>query len=214
MSLIEQLIQNVERKVNDKRYYYSRNRENQFATDCSWLIITSIQECGIQTNATYTGDMVKCLKATGKFEILPFSPNAMTRGDILLKHISGSNGHTVLYIGGGEILEACNKKNGLRRTQYYPNNYQYIIRPHDFNSEVLNFRMIRKGDKCIEVGMWQLFLNKYYNTRLVIDCDFGTKTHDATITAQYKMGFTGSDVDGIVGVKTWTKIYSIMVTGC
>ena len=62
--------------------------------------------------------------------------------------------------------------------------------------------------------MWQLFLNKYYNARLVVDCDFGSKTNDATITAQYKMGFTGSDVDGIVGVKTWTKTYSIMVTGC
>lgn len=208
MEKIEKLIATVQNKVNDKRYYYSQNRENKFATDCSWLLITSLQEVGIPTNgATYTGDMVKELFNTGYFELLSFNSTKMQKGDILVKHISGNNGHTVLYIGNNEILEACNKKYGLRRCKYYANGYQYILRLKEAIT-VTTMKQITKGDKCIEVAMLQMFLNKYERNKLIIDGDYGIRTSDCVRTFQAKYSL---EVDNIVGEKTWTKIYFIMV---
>lgn len=208
MKYTENLIEVIQRKVNDKRYYYSQNRENQFATDCSWLIITSISDVGLPVNgATYTGNMVKELSATGKFKAYPFRYTDLQRGDILVKHISDNNGHAVIYIGNGEILEACNKKYGLRRCKYYANGYQYILRLTE-NIQVTTMKQITKGDKGIEVAMLQMFLNKYEGNKLIIDGDYGIKTSDCVRTFQAKYTL---EVDNIVGVKTWGKIYSIMV---
>lgn len=208
MKYTENLIEVIQRKVNDKRYYYSQNRENQFATDCSWLIITSISDVGLPVNgATYTGNMVKELSATGKFKVYPFRYTDLQRGDILVKHISGNNGHAVIYIGNGEILEACNKKYGLRRCKYYTNGYQYILRLIE-NIQVTTMKQITKGDKGIEVAVLQMFLNKYEGNKLIIDGDYGIKTSDCVRTFQAKYSL---EVDNIVGEKTWGKIYSIMV---
>lgn len=210
MTTIDKLINQVQSKVNDKRYYYSQNRENQFATDCSWLIITSISDIGLPVNgASYTGNMCKELTATGNFSIYPFRFTDLQRGDILVKHISGSNGHAVLYIGNNEILEACNKKYGLRRCNYYSNGYQYILRLKE-SEKVTTMKQIKKGDKGIEVAMLQLFLNKYEGNRLVVDGDFGIRSSEAIKTFQAKYNL---EIDGVVGVMTWSKIYSIMVHG-
>ena len=84
MSRIDDLIKEVEKRVNDKRYYYSQNRENEFATDCSDLIIKSLKAIGVDTfAATYTGNMVTELMRSNEFECLPFKTYTMKRGDIL-----------------------------------------------------------------------------------------------------------------------------------
>lgn len=208
--MVEEFINKVCSKIRDNRYYYSMNRENEFAVDCSWLLITSLKEVGVDVHgATYTGNMEK-LTGAGFKRIIIKPGVAFQRGDILVKHISGSNGHTVLYLGNNQIAEACNKKNGLRITTYYPNGYQYILR---FDSKevaptIKTPETIRKGSKNINVGFLQLFLNTYEVSRLKIDCDFGGKTEEAVKNFQLNKGL---EVDGIVGVKTWTKIYSIMV---
>lgn len=208
--MVEEFINKVCSKIRDNRYYYSMNRENEFAVDCSWLLITSLKEVGIDVHgATYTGNMEN-LTGAGFKRIIIKPGIAFQRGDILVKHISGSNGHTVLYLGNNQIAEACNKKNGLRITAYYPNGYQYILR---FDSKeaaptIKTPETIRKGSKNINVGFLQLFLNTYEVNRLKIDCDFGGKTEEAVKNFQLNKGL---EVDGVVGVKTWTKIYSIMV---
>lgn len=208
--MVEEFINKVCSKIRDNRYYYSMNRENEFAVDCSWLLITSLKEVGVDVHgATYTGNMEN-LTGAGFKRIIIKPGVAFQRGDILVKHISGSNGHTVLYLGNNQIAEACNKKNGLRITAYYPNGYQYILR---FDSKeaaptIKTPETIRKGSKNINVGFLQLFLNTYEINRLKIDCDFGGKTEEAVKNFQLNKGL---EVDGIVGVKTWTKIYSIMV---
>lgn len=208
--MVEEFIDKVCSKIRDNRYYYSMNRENEFAVDCSWLLITSLKEVGVDVHgATYTGNMEN-LTGAGFKRIIIKPGVVFQRGDILVKHISGSNGHTVLYLGNNQIAEACNKKNGLRITTYYPNGYQYILR---FDSKeaaptIKTPETIRKGSKNINVGFLQLFLNTYEVNRLKIDCDFGSKTEEAVKNFQLNKGL---EVDGIVGVKTWTKIYSIMV---
>ena len=209
MTKVEYFIAKVLEIIADHRYYYSQARENEFATDCSDLIIRSLKAAGFNTNgATYTGNMKALLGASGDFDIIAFNMGLARRGDIFLKHLSGSQGHTVLYLGGMRIAEASGKKYGLRECQYSPNGYQWIIRPRERGENKSDMKTIKQGSKCIEVGMLQLFLNKFEGNRLAIDCDFGPKTAEAVWNFQGKYGL---ECDKIVGVNTWSKIYSIMV---
>lgn len=63
---------------------------------------------------------------------------------------------------------------------------------------------IKVGSKGKNVGRWQSFL-KWMGYNLEADKKFGGITKAKTIAAQKKFGFTGKDVDGIVGAKTIAK---------
>ena len=208
MDIIEKFIAAVLSIVNDKRYYYSQKRENEFATDCSDLILRSLKKVGIAINgASYTGNMVSCLTRFGAFKAIPFDISKAKRGDIFIRHEYSNVGHTVLYLGSRRIAEACSSKIGLRETDYYFNRYQYILR---YQSSFENdMPLIKEGSTSIEVGLLQLFLNKYNDSHLIVDCEYGPKTKEAVKNFQVKYNL---EIDGVTGSQTWTKIYSIMVT--
>ncbi len=65
-------------------------------------------------------------------------------------------------------------------------------------------KTIKKGSKGTQVTRWQNFL-KWMGYDLKADGKFGSITADKTKAAQKKFGFTGKDVDGIVGPKTIKK---------
>jgi N-acetylmuramoyl-L-alanine amidase len=78
------------------------------------------------------------------------------------------------------------------------------------------------GNECVTVAKMavckkQLVGYKYHNlTRIIqkavgvtVDGKFGNDTKKAVIAYQKKCGFTGIDVDGCVGLKTWKKILGI-----
>ncbi|MBX9397156.1 peptidoglycan-binding protein [Streptomyces sp. TRM72054] len=46
-----------------------------------------------------------------------------------------------------------------------------------------------------------------------VDCAYGTTTANAVKTLQRRLGFTGSDVDGVVGPKTWARLDNRLVVG-
>lgn len=213
-TLINEIINNAWKIITDKRYYYSQDRSKPFAMDCSLLVITAVKNAGVNVSASYTGDMVEGFRKSGRFDILAFSPDRMRKGDILLKHISGNNGHTVLYIGDNVILEACNTKYGLRKTNYYPNSYQYIIRLKDQNV-ISDLPILRNGSECLLVGLLQMFLNKYEGCRLKTDCEYGPKTTEAIKNFQLHHANDDNnpttEIDGITGQQTWKKIYSILL---
>lgn len=63
-------------------------------------------------------------------------------------------------------------------------------------------KTLKKGSKGEEVEVLQTLLNKEgYN--LVVDSDFGQKTHDALVAWQKAHGLVA---DGIVGPKTWAAL--------
>lgn len=207
--MIDKIINNVCAMIQDKRYYYSQNRENEFATDCSKLILDAIKKSGLPIgSASYTGNMSDLTK-TNNFVKLPYTGKAsLQRGDILVWHKGGSDGHTVLYIGSNKIAEAAGRKTGLRVTDFREEHWQYILR---YSGSGLSSNLpptIRKGDENIYVGLLQVFLNKYSNARLQVDCEFGPKTAEAVKNFQINKSL---EVDGIVGVKTWSKVYTTMV---
>ena len=65
-------------------------------------------------------------------------------------------------------------------------------------------KTIKKGSKGEDVVKWQRFL-KWIGYSLKDDGDFGGVTEGFTKDCQKKLGFTGKDVDGIVGTKTIKK---------
>ena len=65
-------------------------------------------------------------------------------------------------------------------------------------------KTIRKGSKGTNVKKWQNFL-KWMGYSLNADKVFGAKTEEKTKAAQKKFGFTGKEVDGIVGPNTIKK---------
>ena len=65
-------------------------------------------------------------------------------------------------------------------------------------------KVIKKGSKGEQVKRWQRFL-KWMGYDIKDDGKFGTLTESATKNAQKKFGFSGKDVDGVVGSSTIKK---------
>ena len=77
------------------------------------------------------------------------------------------------------------------------------IRYNDPANDNIAYPVLRKGSKGVYVEVLQKKLNDAgYN--LAVDGDFGKKTLEAVKDYQKVNGLV---VDGIVGVKTWEKLY-------
>ncbi len=87
--------------------------------DCSSFVISAYEFAGIplrSAGASYTGDMFASFTACGFIDVTA-SVNLSTgaklqRGDVLLKHIGGSNGHTAIAIGNNQIVHALSDERG------------------------------------------------------------------------------------------------------
>lgn len=118
--------------ANDNRYYYQTPPNPPFGMDCSYFVIHAFDQAGVDTHgATYTGDMLQCFTTNNTFTAIPFDLSVAQRGDVFLRHTSGSDGHTCIYLGNNEIVHAANSQRGIYVGSYYPNGYQYILRLTD-----------------------------------------------------------------------------------
>lgn len=73
--------------------------------------------------------------------------------------------------------------------------------------EIKIYPVLRRGSKGDDVKQLQALLNKN-GYQLIVDGDFGYMTEVAVKGYQKKCGFTGRDIDGIVGSLTWGKLYA------
>lgn len=106
-------------------------------TDCSGLVryyIACMEGRSVDALPDFSTRSEKgVLKARG-WQLLPFSREALRRGDVLL---SNSRGHTVIWLGNGRILGAEGNWDGRRgdgsgrevcEREYYPYGYETILR--------------------------------------------------------------------------------------
>lgn len=115
--------------ANDDNYYYAQPSVLPYGMDCSTFCIKAYDQAGVDTHsASYTGDMESELIRDNVFISITFDYSSARRGDIFLKHISGSNGHCCLYLGNGQIVHAANSASGILVANYYENGYQKILR--------------------------------------------------------------------------------------
>ena len=74
------------------------------------------------------------------------------------------------------------------------------------NSATL-FRL-QKGTQGALVMLWQTLLNGELNLALAVNGTFDDDTIKASAEWQKKMGFTGSDINGVVDAETWGRFMS------
>ena len=141
-------------------------------------------------------------------------------GDILWYHISGTNGHTALYAGNGQIVHARGQSYGSSRTgdqgseiavtAYSRSKWQHVYRyegadpaeehlpgwidPKEYYTVTARMPLIKEGCVGSSVRLWQELIG------VPVDGEFGPITHGATIGFQNNHDLK---IDGEVGPKTW-----------
>ena len=220
--------------AQDNSHGYSQINRQGPDYDCSSLVINAYEQAGVpvkEAGATYTGNMRKAFEACG-FEVIPYQKGmTLKRGDVLLydklnpstgKH----NGHTVLYLGDRNIVQASSSETGgiTGRTgdqtgreiavgKFYEHSkgWQYVFRLNE-DQEVqtveITLTVLNPGARGPEVTLLEVLLNELgfkgkYGKSLTVDgwMKEGGNTEHALIQAQKSFGL---NPDKICGKKTWT----------
>lgn len=100
--------------ANDPKYGYDQGSRWGPDYDCSSFVITAWKQAGVDTGATYTGDMYSRFTAKGFKDVTGSvdinSGSGMQKGDVLLNAAH----HTAMYIGNGQMVQASiNELNGV-----------------------------------------------------------------------------------------------------
>ena len=128
--------------ANDQSHGYSQ--QNRFGPDydCSSLILSAYKQAGVPIDwnvVCYTGNLQN-LKQYGFADVTNKvnlnTGTGLLPGDILWYHISGTNGHTALYAGNGQIVHARGQSYGSPKTgdqgseiavtAYYRGKWQHV----------------------------------------------------------------------------------------
>lgn len=145
---------------DDTHGYQLHCRDLDYGLDCAGLMMlyASLVE-GVPFNQypnVHTWTMVDVMGGRG-WRVIGFSEGAKRRGDVLVRSDPhGGTGHTCLYLGNGEIVEAANDYDGrrgdssgqeIRKRSYYAYGYDKILRWEGVMAEV---------DK-VENGIYRLY---------------------------------------------------------
>lgn len=119
MSVIENAVTWAINIANDNTHGYDQINRQGPDYDCSSLVINAWKNAGVNTGATYTGNMYKQFTANG-FKDVTKSCNLITgtgleRGDVLLIHIEKGRQHTAMYCGNMTEVEASINEKGTAK---------------------------------------------------------------------------------------------------
>lgn len=226
----EKAVRWMEALAADDSHGYSQDNRWGPNYDCSSSVISAYEHAGVpvKTNgAYYTGNMrtifLRCgfVDVTDKINLSTGS--GLVRGDVLLYHIGGTNGHTAMYCGSGKIVHARGQSYGspasgdqgteIAVTNYSRSKWQYVLRYKGGSGKtaeqpITARQMLFYGCAGNDVKVLQKRLNakgfKGQNGKaLEVDGEFGANTLFAVRAFQLAKGL---EVDGFVGPKTWAKL--------
>lgn len=140
----ETAVKFMEQIANDNTHGYDQTyRWGEHGDyDCSALVITAWKNAGVNTGASYTGDMLNAFKKHGFADVTSKcnldSGRGLVRGDVLL--VPGH--HTAMYCGNGYIVDARINENGkttggapgdqtgheIEIHKYYNRPWRYVLR--------------------------------------------------------------------------------------
>lgn len=109
MGKVEKAVSWAEGIAKDDSHGYDQANRWGKDYDCSSLVISAYKQGGIDTGATYTGNMKSLFVAAGFKDVTSkvnlHTGRGLIRGDVLLVHNSKRQ-HTALYCGNGYEVEA------------------------------------------------------------------------------------------------------------
>ncbi len=180
-----------------------------------------LKSCG----GTYTGNMLAAALKAGFIQV-PLVQRQ--RGDILLRHTSGSDGHTAIYLGSSMLVHAAGtyshpesgdqSGNEICIQNYYDAGWQYCLRfpeeqeeeddiPEPISEEPVDITLpvLKNGSIGNTVIALQILLEGYGFSvgPCGVDGEFGPDTEKALRTMQSVLLI---DEDGKTGSKTWNRL--------
>lgn len=109
MGAIESAITWAENIANDDTHGYDQTNRQGPDYDCSSLVINAWKNAGVNTGASWTGDMYTQFKKNGFTDVTNkvnlSTGSGLVRGDVLLVH-NNSHQHTAMYCGSLREVEA------------------------------------------------------------------------------------------------------------
>lgn len=191
----------------DKTYYLTTQMklwENKRVCDCSGLF----RAFGASGTAN---DMYNKSTSKGKLSTCDLLPGTL----VFCQDSDGKMNHVGVIVDSGYVIHSTNSATGVikERLSTSKRGWTHWGRANfiDYGTSSVATSQVtqadkptlRKGSKGQDVKTLQELLNKKINTGLVVDGDFGEKTHAAVTTFQLKNNLV---IDGIVGAKTWVVL--------
>jgi len=141
-SRMEEAIQKVlAYAADDSHGYELHSRDYDVGTDCAGLMryyAAAVEGVDVGSYPEFgTWSERETLAARG-WEARSFDYGSAQRGDVFLRALGDSTGHTVLYLGGGQIVGAEANKDGVHgdssgreitQKAYYAYSYNWLLRP-------------------------------------------------------------------------------------
>lgn len=139
MGVIDKAVSWAVEIANDDSYKYVWGGwgASDCGYDCGHFVITAYRQAGIDTGASYTGDMYSCFTAKG-FQDVTSSCNlstgaGMKKGDVLL---NTSNHAAMVQIDGGTTVEARGSSYGIVANVSYRNYpWDFVLRYPESSSD-------------------------------------------------------------------------------
>lgn len=238
MSVADNALSWAIRIANDPSHGYSQaSRWGNPDYDCSSFVISAYKAAGVPINTAvvnYTGNMSGLLQYGFKDVTSSVNLNngaGLQPGDILWYHLSGTSGHTALYVGNGQIVHARGQSYGSSRpgdqgteiaiTGYSRSKWQHVYRYAGGGASVAvqpsqktssqwtakrypvsaQLPILKLGTVSRAVAVWQKIIG------VESDGDFGVNTNNATVQFQKTHGL---ETDGEVGPLTWAAGLNII----
>lgn len=230
MSIIQDAVAWARRIAADDSHGYDQTNRWGADYDCSSFVISAYRAAGVPLECTYTGDMRGDMLRRG-FADVTASVNLSTgagvqEGDVLLNYAR----HTALALGGGRIVQASINERGtatggtpgdqtgreIYERAYYNYPWDCVLRytgdgaVTDDSSEyvpsywyAVSLPLLKPGmtDKAVETV--QSLLSAYGHYTGSVTCKMDALTVEAVKAYQTDHDL---DVDGEVGVMTWTAL--------
>lgn len=115
MSTIETATKWAENIANDNTHGYDQTKRWCPDYDCSSFVISAYKYAGVNTGATYTGNMKSKFLSAGFKDVSSkvnlHTGNGLIRGDVLLV-VNSKHHHTAIYCGNGNEVEASINEKG------------------------------------------------------------------------------------------------------
>ena len=200
------------RRFGKSRYRYGNKWNGKFVADCSGLVVWLMRE--LTESHTWRDATANSIY---HYRCKPIKKSELKIGSLCFRQNSkGRITHVAIYIGDNKVIHARSSYYGIRIDKLFSSFNRFgNLKDMEFKP-VIEYdkpeykRLLRKRYpymKGLDVKQVQRELNKEGFDSGVVDGVYGRKTKRAVLQFQYANFRDKREHDGIVGRKTWSKLF-------